>query len=136
MRDGPETMAYFFDTYAFIAYFIEGRESYKKYFENPTGDDSTSILSLMEMYSRVYHAEGLEISEEILQNILNNFDVVVLNDVSVIRDAGIFRSKMLKEKKKLSYTDCVNYILSQRKNQKLLTGDRDFEDIKGVEYVK
>jgi len=129
-------MPYLFDTYAFIAYYFEGRESYRKYFEKAAGDDYTSMLSLMEVYSRIFHAENEGAAEEILGNIVGNFKILPLNDIGVIKEAGVFRSKMLKEKRSLSYTDSVNYVLAQGLGIKLLTGDEDFRGVTGVEFVK
>ena len=43
---------------------------------------------------------------------------------------------MLKEKKALSYADCINYSIAEKMNLKLLTGDEDFRDLKNVEFVK
>jgi len=129
-------MPYLFDTYAFIAYYVEGRESYRKYFEKATGDDYTSMLSLMEVYSRIFHAENEGTAEEILGNIVVNFKILPLDDISIIKEAGVFKSKMLKEKHHLSYTDSVNYVLAQRLGIKILTGDEDFRSVKGVEFVK
>ncbi|MFH1054704.1 MAG: PIN domain-containing protein [Candidatus Altiarchaeota archaeon] len=129
-------MPYLFDTYAFIAYYFEGRESYRKYFEKFTGEDYTSMLSLMEVYSRIFHAEDAGIAEEVLGNILGNFKILPLNDIGVIKEAGVFRSKMRKEKRSLSYTDCVNYVLAQGLGIRMLTGDEDFRGVVGVEFVK
>jgi predicted nucleic acid-binding protein len=129
-------MPYFFDTYAFIAYYFERNDSYATYFKNLQGKDTTSILSLMEVYSRVFHAEGVDLAEEITSDIVHNFDIKYLTDIETITDAARFHSKMLKEKRSLSYTDCVNYTLAQKLNLKLLTGDEDFRGVKGVEFVK
>ena len=137
MRAGlNKKMPYFFDTYAFIAYYFEGRDSYKKYFKKLRGADATSILSIMEVYSRIYHAEGVDLAEEITGNILEHFEIHYLNSLEEIKNAAVFHSKMLKEKKRLSYTDCVNYVLSRKKGLKLLTGDEDFREIKEVEFEK
>lgn len=38
--------------------------------------------------------------------------------------------------KKLSTIDCVGYSVAQRLNIPFLTGDREFEDMPGVEYIK
>ena len=46
--------------------------------------------------------------------------------------------KFRKEQKKkdLSYTDCIGYIYAARNNMKFLTGDKEFEGMKNVEFVK
>ena len=53
----------------------------------------------------------------------------------MIKQSTAFRSRMLRQGKHLSYADCVNYVTAQPIGAKLLTGDREFEEIDGVEYV-
>ena len=57
-------------------------------------------------------------------------------DEEIIKNAGIFRSEMLKKKKSLSYADCINYSIANKLKLKLLTGDDDFKRLKNVEFVK
>jgi len=126
---------YLFDSYALIAYFVEGRSSFRKYFEN-NDEKFTSILSLMETYSRIFHGINPSKAEDTLEAIITYFTVLPLNDIEVIREAGQFRSEMLKKKKALSYTACINYVLSKKQGHILLTGDEDFRNLNNIEFVK
>ncbi|MFH0862762.1 MAG: PIN domain-containing protein [Candidatus Altiarchaeota archaeon] len=128
-------MPYFFDSYAFMAFFVEGKNSYKKYFEDEE-EKYTSFLSLMEIYSWTLHGINQDKADDILGAILPHFSIVPLDDIDTVKRAAKFRSQMLKGKKSLSYADCVNYALAQKLNMKLLTGDEDFRSLKGVEFVK
>ena len=39
-------------------------------------------------------------------------------------------------KRKLSMTDCIGYMMAKQWGIKFLTGDKEFEDMENVEYVK
>jgi len=52
----------------------------------------------------------------------------------VIEEAMEFRYK--NKKKKLSMADCVSYCMARKIGIKFLTGDKEFRDIEGVEFVK
>jgi predicted nucleic acid-binding protein len=45
-----------------------------------------------------------------------------------------FRKK--NKKRNLSYADCIGYIYALKNNLIFLTGDKEFEDLKNVEFVK
>jgi uncharacterized protein len=40
------------------------------------------------------------------------------------------------KKKKMSFFDCVGYIYSLDNNMKFVTGDKEFRDVEGVEFIK
>jgi|SRR3989344_9635727 len=40
------------------------------------------------------------------------------------------------KKQNLSFFDCVGYMFSREKGMKFVTGDKEFEDKEGVEFVK
>jgi predicted nucleic acid-binding protein len=128
-------MPFFFDSYAFMAYFVEGKNSYKKYFVDED-EKYTSFLSLMEIYSKTLHGINQDKADCILSAILPHFTLIPLDDIDTVKWAANFRSQMLKGKKSLSYEDCVNYALAQKLNIKLLTGGEDFRGVKGIEFVK
>jgi len=44
--------------------------------------------------------------------------------------------KAAHKKKKLSYVDCLGYVMAQARNIKVLTGDKQFKDLPGVEFMK
>lgn len=55
-------------------------------------------------------------------------------DQNVIEGASRF--KLQYKKRNLSMTDCIGYILAKKLGIKFLTGDKEFEDMENVEFVK
>jgi len=51
-----------------------------------------------------------------------------------IKEAMAFR--IHNKKKNLSMTDCISYIMARRLGIKFLTGDKEFEYLDNVEFVK
>ena len=127
---------YVVDTYALIEWFIQGNENYSKYFEaiDKSGAFVTE-LTILELYHKVFHSAGKEKADEILDIILGNMKILDLN-LDLIKEAAIFRSKMLSKKTGVSYTDSVNYIAAKNLGVKLLTGDNDFKGLENIEFVK
>ena len=44
--------------------------------------------------------------------------------------------KIKYKKQDLSYADCIGYIYAIKNNLLFLTGDKEFKDLKSVEFVK
>ena len=59
---------------------------------------------------------------------------IVKVDADIILAAMEFR--VLHKKKNLSMTDCISYLMSKKMEIKFLTGDKEFEDMENVEFVK
>ena len=55
-------------------------------------------------------------------------------DDSVIKKANELKLKY--KDRRLSYVDCIGYTLAKSRNLKFLTGDKGFEDLDNVEYMK
>lgn len=55
-------------------------------------------------------------------------------DSDTIKHAMVFRHA--NRKQKLSMTDCISYIQAQKLGIKFMTGDKQFEKLPGVEFVK
>ena len=62
-----------------------------------------------------------------------NIILIDIKDIDII-EACKFR--FLHRAKKLSYADCIGYALAKRNGLKFLTGDRRFEGLENVEFVK
>jgi len=117
---------YFFDSYAVIEV-LRGNKNYAKYLE---ADIITTQLTLFEVYYAllkhdVDHAEKF---------IKRYEDYTVSYTSEIIRSAA--RLKFTNKKKNLSMTDCIGYALALDYGIKFLTGDKEFKDMKNVEYVK
>jgi predicted nucleic acid-binding protein len=130
-------LVYLVDTYALMEWFVWENKNYKKYFEQIQKKKNcyVSEITLVELYHHIYHREGFETAEIIYSSVTNYLNVAKMND-EIIKNAGIFRSEMLKKKKSLSYADCINYTISKEWKIKLLTGDEDFKGLSNVEFVK
>jgi uncharacterized protein len=44
--------------------------------------------------------------------------------------------KVLYKDKRLSYVDCIGYVIAKRNGVKLLTGDKQLKDLDNVEFVE
>lgn len=120
-------MTYFHDTYAIIE-LMEGNLSYSQFRDFKV---TTSILNVGEVYTIFLRNEGKSKADLWFENF--TFDLVDITP-QVIVEAAYFR--YINRKKDLSITDAVGYTLSLKHNLKFLTGDRQFENMPNVEFVK
>ncbi len=118
---------FFFDTYAMLE-MINGNPAYSKF-----GDETiiTSVVNIAELYYSLLKDQGREKAELWIERL--NPDIVEI-DVDSVKIAMVFR--LNHKEKKLSYIDCIGYALAQKLKIKFLTGDRQFEHIANVEFVK
>lgn len=115
------------DTYALIE-ILKGNPRYKKYVKRIK---FTTQLNLYELYVQSLK-EG---DKTMAQQNYFVFKSLVIN----IKDKYIFRAgafKLEHSKKRLSYVDALGYAIAEIEGLRFLTGDREFERIKNVEYVK
>jgi len=118
---------YFFDTYAIIE-ILEENLDYKEYREK---DVALTIFNLAEIY---YSCLG-NFNEQELQEIYDKYkESVVEIDDETLKEAMKFRKEL--KKRDVSYTDSIGYIYAKRHNMKFLTGDKEFENLENVEFVK
>jgi len=118
---------YFFDTYAIIE-ILKQNENYGLY----KGKDVTlTIFNLAELYYSSLNDYG-EVKANIIYEEYKK--TVVEVDDDTFKEAIRFRKEH--KKKDLSYTDCIGYIYAKRNNLKFLTGDKEFENMDNVEFVK
>ena len=123
-----EEITFFYDTYAILE-IIKGNSNYKAYLKD-VGVVITR-LNLMELYYRLYILHGLETAEVYYQK-YKPF-VIEISD-SLIKKAMIFKAE--NKNKDLSYVDCIGYVYAKENKIKFLTGDRQFENMDNVEFVK
>ncbi len=117
---------YFFDSYAIIE-LLDKNPSFKKYEEFPL---VTSVLNKIEVASWAL----LEYGDEFSDIVVNSLSYVVGISDDVVKDA--VRMKRGENRRNLSYADCVGYCFARRNNLLFLTGDKQFKDLPGVEFVK
>ena len=121
-------MDYFYDSYAIIE-FVNGNPKFKNYFLNAEG--VTTLYNVMEVY---YSA--LRTKDEKKAKILLEFlrPLTIHPDFDDIEESMKFR--LYHKKNKLSYTDCIGYILAKKYGVKFLTGDEGFRNLPNVEFIK
>ena len=119
---------FFYDTYA-IFEIARGSNNYNDYIDN-VGILLTQ-LNLMELYYKLLTNFGIEMAE-LYYDKYKQF-VVGISD-NIIKSAMVFRANH--KNRDLSYVDCVAYVLALEHKIKFLTGDRQFEQMENVEFVK
>lgn len=123
-----ELETYFFDTYAFYE-IIEGNLSYSNYVSHIA--IITTRLNLMELYYGLLIKYD-KIKAENYYNLFVKYVVEVTDDV--IKQACQLKVEL--RERRLSYIDCVGYIIAKQRSIKFLTGDKEFKDLPNVEFVK
>jgi uncharacterized protein len=118
---------YFWDSYAIIE-FLHGNKNYEK-FRNKS--IAISVLNLAEIYYSFLSEYSEKEANELYER-YKNFVVKFGDDI--LKQAMQFRKE--NKKRKLSYADCIGYCLSKQLGIKFLTGDKQFENLDNVEYVK
>jgi predicted nucleic acid-binding protein len=117
----------FFDSYALIEIF-QGNKNYKKYKEE---EAITSFLHVFEVYYALKRVlEDKDFKDFFYR--LRNFCVDL--EYEWIPEAVDFKLK--NKSANLSYADCLGYIIAKEKGVKFLTGDKEFEKLPNVEFVK
>jgi uncharacterized protein len=118
---------YFFDTYAIIE-IINGNPGYAKY---STEEVIITIFNLVEIYWVALREYAEREADEIYEKYRESAEEI--ND-ETLKEAIKFRKK--NKKKDLSYADCIGYIYALEHDMVFLTGDKEFEGLKNVEFVK
>lgn len=118
---------YFFDTYAVIE-ILKGNKNYKK-FENSM--IFLTKLNLFELHYAVLRNSCKKEANEILDKY---YDFVIDFDNTIIKKASELKLKL--KKRKISMTDSIGYILAAKLDVKFLTGDKEFEHMDNVEFIK
>ena len=120
-------MTYFLDTYALIE-IVKGNKNYEKFL---SFEIFTSLYNLYEFYFILLK----DYNNVIAHKFFEKFREKVVN----IEDEYIFEASKFKLdnlKKRLSYVDCLGYIIAFKLGVKFLTGDKEFEKFENVEFVK
>ena len=117
--------SYFFDSYA-IFEMLDGNLNYEKY------KSSLTVLTKMNLFE-IHYGILKEKGKEKARKILEKFSDGV---VDFINDDIINASELKKQNPKRSMTDCIGYAVSLRLKIKFLTGDKEFEKLDNVEFVK
>jgi|SRR3989344_3366984 len=123
IKDG----SFFFDSYAFFE-ILRGNKNYEVYKKFKV---VTTKLNIFELYLGLLK----DIDEESADKYFEKYYKFVVDyDEEVIKSAAKLKNKL--NKRDLSMTDCIGYVLSKRLGIKFLTGDKEFESMDNVEFVK
>ena len=118
---------FFFDSYAFFE-LLKGNPSYEKYKKVAI---VTTKLNLFELYLGLLR----DINEEIAEKYFDKYYIYIKEfDENVIKQAAKLKNKL--NKRDLSMTDSIGYIFAKQLGIKFLTGDKEFENLDNVEFVK
>ncbi len=122
-----EENSLFFDSYALFE-IIKGNQNYIKYKDT---EIITTKLNLFELY----HGFLKEKNEQLARLCIDIYYKFAIDfDEEVIKQAA--KMKYVLNNRKLSMADCIGYIVSKQLGIKFLTGDKEFADMKDVEFVK
>jgi PIN domain. len=121
---------YFYDSYAVIAY-LSDNPDYRAYFEE--NDGVLTKLNLIEICFRTIEVHGTEAAAEVIK-LLTKY-VIDFSQTDIIESMKL-RLTLKKTGRNMSYADAVGYYLAQKNKLKFLTGDKEFEELAGVEFVK
>ena len=120
-------MPYFFDTYALIE-ITNKNENYRKYFEEEV---ITSILNLAELFYGFLKENKGHLIEEWKNKVRS---VISTIDMETIIAAVKFKHEH--KGKNFSFIDCLSYSIALKSDMPFLTGDKEFEGMSNVEFVK
>jgi len=119
---------YFFDSYAIIE-ILRDNPKYSRFKEEAI---VLGLFNLAEIYWHCINDKNLESDADTLFSKFRR--AVVEIDDETLKEAIQFRKEH--KKQDLSYTDCIGYIYAKRNNLKFLTGDKEFEGMENVEFMK
>lgn len=121
------TSKYVFDTYAIIE-ILRGNPNYTEY----KNDEDIIINNFIyaELCYNLYREK-----QPLAKEFIDKYSKFI-NSVKPewIDEAMKFRLKW--KDRGVSITDCVSYIMAKHLGIKFLTGDKEFEDVENVEFVK
>lgn len=117
---------FLFDTYALFA-IIRGNENYKKYLD----DEIVINTFILAEFCYNLHKEKEPRTREYLDKYAKYIHSV---KPEWIDEAMKFRLSW--KDRNVSITDCIGYIMSKKLGLPFLTGDKEFENLENVEFVK
>jgi len=121
-------MNYFFDSYAII----EMINNNPKYFQYREELVNTTTLNVSEVYYFLLRTHNKQTADYWIRNL--NFNLIKTIKLEISLEVAQFRFRF--KKKHMSYVDCLGYLLAKKLGLKFLTGDKEFKNMKNVEFVK
>ena len=118
---------YFFDTYAIVET-LKGNSSYEKFKGSQAIISAFNLAELHLHLTRIFGVQVANVSLEEYSNCVAGFEI---NDFIEATDFKIKNAK-----KNFSIPDSIGYSMSKRLGIKFLTGDKSFQNLENVEFVK
>lgn len=119
---------YFFDSYALIAILSGSR----KYAKIKLSEGLTTLPNLMEV-QYFLHKQGIE-EDEIQETLSQLLPTRISFSANDCFESVKFR--YANRERKLSYVDCLGYILAKKKKVLFVTGDKEFKVMSNVMFVR
>lgn len=117
----------FLDSYAIIE-ILKNNPGYAKAAE---AEPVSTRLNLIEV---AYHLLS-ELPKEKAVQIINSLKIKSLEiQENHVTKIAVFRKEHAK--KNLSYIDCIGYVLAKENNIPFVTGDKQFQGMENVEFIK
>jgi len=119
--------SFYYDSYAIIEY-LKANPKYQKYFIMP---GLTGYENLIEVFYSMLKEEGLDKARIVLEKFAT---ILIYPTVEDIEPAMVF--KLQHRSKNFSYVDCLGYTLAKKHHLIFLTGDKGFEHMPNVEFMR
>lgn len=117
----------FFDSYAIIE-IINLNQKYLKFADEVI---VTNSLNLAEVYYALLKTSNKKTADYLI----SKFDFRLIDITKELSlEAAKFRFD--NRKKKISFADAIGYVTALKLGMKFLTGDKEFESLENVEFVK
>ncbi len=118
---------YFFDTYAFWE-ILKRNPKYEQFSKHAA---ACTIFNAHEFYVTLRR----EFNEEIaIKHVEPLQDCIIETTIQNVMDAVEMKKRL--NKQNVSFIDCLGYVKAKELGIKFLTGDRQFEKMGNVEFVK
>lgn len=125
-------MAKFFgDTYALIE-LLKGNPNYEPYSRS---DLATTEFNILELTYALFRDFGRDETANVINATRVKVEVLPTDDLDYL-SASDLRLSANRTGKKFSLVDALGYSCSRKLGIKFLTGDREFNGMENVEYVK
>ena len=122
-----ELKKYFWDSYAVVD-LIKGNPNYLEF------KDEEIVLTVFNI-AEIYFSALRDLGEVIAEEVYEDYAPLIVNlSENVLKKA--MRFKLKNKQTNLSYADCIGYIYALENNLVFLTGDKEFENLPNVEFVK
>jgi uncharacterized protein len=125
-----EKTRYFYDSYAVMAY-LSDNPNYRIFFEENNG--ALTKLNLIEIACRTIELHGNEAADQVTKQFAKY--TIDFGPTDIVGSMKL-RLKLKRAGHNISYADAVGYYLALKNKLKFLTGDKEFEELDNVEFIK